>query len=338
VLESTIWAPVAANWLVVTPFTVARVPTGMNRGVVTTPWGVWKQPQRARVRGQRAVMAKEKAGGKLIAPNRCCSDARCRLLSCFPRWISGWISGWLADLAGAWVFYSVLPAWPALKPRFERIARFAPLIGLVLGGLQALLWWWSTDRLPLGAQVALVLALGLLLSGGLHMDGAMDTADGLGAGPRALEAMADSRVGASGVQALVLVLLLRGAGLVCLAAAAPLVLLWAAFWGRVSPLLAMQWFPYLRERGSAGFHRRHWRGLAAELLPAVLVLLLALALAAWLGWPMPSPLGIVPALVVPLWLGRRLGGHSGDSYGACVEWTETLGLLLMGLAVSLPAA
>jgi len=28
---------------------------------------------------------------------------------------------------------------------------------------------------------------------------------------------------------------------------------------------------------------------------------------------------------VPLWLGRRLGGHSGDSYGACVEWTDTPG-------------
>jgi adenosylcobinamide-GDP ribazoletransferase len=37
---------------------------------------------------------------------------------------------------------------------------------------------------------------------------------------------------------------------------------------------------------------------------------------------------------VPLWLGRRLGGHSGDSYGACVEWSETLALLLMGLAAT----
>ena len=38
--------------------------------------------------------------------------------------------------------------------------------------------------------------------------------------------------------------------------------------------------------------------------------------------------GLLPALVVPLWLGKRLGGHSGDSYGACVEWTEALALLL----------
>ena len=32
-------------------------------------------------------------------------------------------------------------------------------------------------------------------------------------------------------------------------------------------------------------------------------------------------------------LGRRLGGHSGDSYGACVEWTASWSLLLIGLAV-----
>jgi adenosylcobinamide-GDP ribazoletransferase len=335
VLESTIWAPVSRSWEAVTPFTVARVPTGMNRGVVTTPWGVWKQPQRARVLRHWAVMSKEKAGGKLIAPNRCCYDARCRLQEPVLKSFSGWIPGWLRDLAGAWVFYSVLPAWPGVMPRFERIARFGPLIGLVLGGVQGLFWWLSAGWMPLGAQVALVLALGLVLTGGLHIDGAMDTADGLGAGPRALEAMADSRVGASGVQALVVLLLLRAGALLCLAAAAPLALLWAAFWGRVAPLLAMQWYPYLREQGSAGFHRQHWRGLSAELAPALLVLALALGLAAWTHWPWPQGLGLLPAVLVPVWFGRRLGGHSGDSYGACVEWTESLALLLMALLLGL---
>ncbi|SBO43698.1 adenosylcobinamide-GDP ribazoletransferase [Cyanobium sp. NIES-981] len=258
--------------------------------------------------------------------------------------------GWLRDLAGAWIFYSVLPAWPRPTPRFRRIARFAPLIGLVLGGLQALLWLGTAGWLPLGAQVALVLALALLLSGGLHHDGALDTADGLAAGPRALEAMADSRVGAAAVQAALVLALLRGTGLLCLAAAAPLPLLWTAFWGRCAPLLAMAWFPYLRRQpaagGTAGFHRQHWLGLRRELRPALIAggLLVALSFRAALpglhGSPLapvaPLALGLlggVPALVVPRWLGARLGGHSGDSYGACVEWTEALGLLLMGLVL-----
>lgn len=250
---------------------------------------------------------------------------------------------WLRDLAGAWIFYSVLPAWPGLQPRFERIARFAPWIGLLLGLLQAGLWLLLQGRVPLAAQVALVLALGIALSGGLHLDGVMDTADGLAAGDRCLEAMKDSRVGASGVQALVLLVLLRGAALVCLGVAAPAALLWAGFWSRVSPLLAMACFPYLRpDGGTAAFHRAHWRGLGREGRPALLALVLLLALPVLLPLPAVELLlaadrwswalaAAVPALLVPLWLGRRLGGHSGDSYGACVEWSEALALLLIAL-------
>lgn len=248
--------------------------------------------------------------------------------------------GWLRDLAGAWIFYSVLPAWPGLAPRFERIARFAPWIGALLGLLQALLWARLEGHVPLLAQVCLVLAVGLMLSGGLHMDGAMDTADGLAAGERLLEAMADSRVGASGVQALVVVLLLRASALAALGPLAPAPLVWAALWGRVAPLIAMARFPYLRERGSAAFHRRHWGGLTVELRPTLLLLVPLLLLSCWLGGeaatslpPAVGLLGCLPALAVPLWLGRRLGGHSGDSYGASVEWSESLALLVMALTV-----
>lgn len=255
---------------------------------------------------------------------------------------------WLRDLAGAWIFYSVLPAWPWPEPRFRRIARFAPWVGAVLGGLQGLLWWGLEGRVPPLAQVALVLAAGLLLTGGLHMDGAMDTADGLAAGERLLEAMEDSRVGASGAQALALLLLLRTAALATLAAAAPLALPWAALWGRVAPLVAMARFPYLRPGGTAAFHREHWAGLARELRPtALLVLLVVMIHMAVAGWVvagigaskavLAGLAGLLPALVVPLWLGRRLGGHSGDSYGACVEWSEALALLLSA-ALSLGGA
>ena len=249
---------------------------------------------------------------------------------------------WLRDLAGAWVFYSVLPAWRAPTPRFERIARFAPWIGLVLGGLQALLWWLLQGWVPPLAQVALVLAAGLWLTGGLHMDGAMDTADGLAAGDRLLEAMDDSRVGASGAQALALLLLLRAAALASLGAAAPAALVWAAIIGRLAPLPAIGRFPYLRAGGTAAFHRRHWAGLGQELRPGLL-LLLALLLLSWrLALPAAALVGLAglpAAVLVPLWLGRRLGGHSGDSYGACVEWGETLALLLSAaVAVGLTAA
>ena len=195
------------------------------------------------------------------------------------------------------------------------------------------------------ALMTLVMALAIWLSGGLHLDGAMDTADGLAAGDRCLEAMRDSRVGASGVQALVVLLLLRAAALVTLAAAAPWALVWASVWGRIAPLVAMGGFPYLRDQpgagdspgpgGSAGFHRRHWAGFGKELLPALLVLGLLGPWSAAAGLPWQGWLGLVPAVLVPWGLGRRLGGHSGDSYGACVEWTCSWTLLLMALGLVL---
>ena len=249
---------------------------------------------------------------------------------------------WWQELAVAWIFYSVLPAWPGVQPRFERIARFGPWIGAVLGGLQALLWALTDGWLPPAAQVALVLVCGISLSGGIHIDGVMDTADGMAAGERALEAMDDSWVGASGVVAFAQWLLLRAAGLFTLAELAPaplvaLALIWAAVWGRLAPLVAIQCFPYLRQAsgGTAGFHRQHWRGLGRELLPS-LPLLLLLALASGpVGLGGLGGLGLAPALAIPWLLGRRLGGHSGDTYGACVEWCEAVALGVMAVALAL---
>ena len=119
--------------------------------------------------------------------------------------------------------------------------------------------------------------------------------------------------------------------------AAPLALVWAALWGRMAPLLAMAWFPYLHPRGSAAFHRHHWTGLLWEAGPGLLAVVGLVWLCLSQGWLPIGLAGAVPALLVPLWLGRRLGGHSGDSYGACVEWTEALALLLSA-ALSLGGA
>lgn len=234
---------------------------------------------------------------------------------------------WLADLAGAWIFYSVLPAWPWPAPRFERIARFAPWIGLLIGALQASLWL-GLQRLGWSgmALAPLVIAFGIRLSGGLHHDGLMDTADGVAAGSeRRLEAMEDSRVGASGVLALAVLLLIEMAALLQLGAAAPVALLLAGFWGRVAPLWAMARFDYLRVDGTAGFHRRHarpvWDGVP---LVAGLVLFAVAGVQ-----PLHLLLGAPVAVLVSECLGRRLGGHTGDSYGAALVLSEAITLLLL---------
>ena len=243
---------------------------------------------------------------------------------------------WWPDLAGSWIFYTVLPPLPGPPPRFGRIARFAPLVGLMVGGGQAGLWLLGTALgLPQASLAALVLALGVWVTGGLHLDGVIDTADGLAAGPKRLEAMADSRIGASGLMGALLVLLLKGGALLALGSLAPAALIWSAVWGRVAPLLAIDRFPSLRPQGSGDHHRRQRMSLGRELLPAVVLLGWLAGLALVQGGPtvlVAGLAGAVPCLLVPWQLGRRLGGHSGDSYGACVEWTEAFSLWLAWLA------
>jgi len=250
---------------------------------------------------------------------------------------------WLRDLAGAWVFYSVLPAWPGLEPRFQRIARFAPWIGVVIATLQVGLWLVLLQLgWPPPAVSLLVLSVGVWITGGLHIDGVMDTADGLAAGPsRRLEAMEDSRVGASGVQALAVVLMLQLAALWRLAAVdgglVPTALVAAAFWARCAPLWALLRFPYLKVDGTAGFHRAGAKGLR-EWFPALLLWAVALAFAVvWqqvLLWAVLSVTGVIVCVLTAEGLGRRLGGHTGDSYGAVVVWSEAF--ILVSLAVLLP--
>ena len=91
-----------------------------------------------------------------------------------------------------------------------------PVVGALLG-LAAGAVFWSLERV-LGAPVAAVGAVAALavLTGGLHLDGLADAADGLlgGSSPeRRLEIMRDSRVGVFGAVALVLLLLAEVAAL-----------------------------------------------------------------------------------------------------------------------------
>ncbi|WP_320668290.1 adenosylcobinamide-GDP ribazoletransferase [Prochlorococcus sp. MIT 1307] len=247
---------------------------------------------------------------------------------------------WPRDLAGAWIFYTVLPFFPWIKPRFERIARFAPLIGIVIGLVQAGLWvllsriGWEKESIAL-----LTIGVGIWITGGLHLDGLMDTADGLAAGKvKCLKAMKDSRVGAGGVQALIIILLIQLAALIKLNSLVPLAIPIATFWGRCAPFWAIQKFSYLHKNGAGSFHKLHWKRfseLKATLI-AITVFLLILNLT-----PIKSInqfhatigllSGVFPAFIFPELIGHKLGGHNGDSYGASVVCVETFMLLFLAL-------
>ncbi|WP_264811937.1 adenosylcobinamide-GDP ribazoletransferase, partial [Gluconacetobacter johannae] len=107
--------------------------------------------------------------------------------------------GWLARGAGPVDMARSVWTWP--------LAGLG--VGVVGGGVLAVLSLAGVPRLPAAGWAV---AVQILLTGGLHEDGLADMADGFGGGrdrARKLEIMRDSRIGAYGVLALVLSLLLR---------------------------------------------------------------------------------------------------------------------------------
>ncbi len=123
----------------------------------------------------------------------------------------------IRSLLIAFSTYSRLPVpqveWSEENRRYSMC--FFPLIGAVIGGL-LWLWLYAGDRLALGAPVkgAVGAVLPLLVSGGIHMDGFMDTSDALASWqPREkkLEILKDSHTGAFAVMACAAYLLLTAA-------------------------------------------------------------------------------------------------------------------------------
>ena len=109
-----------------------------------------------------------------------------------------------AAIAAAVAFYTCLPVPMSWTLEFRGIARLAPAIGLLIGGMLGLAdVGLQLLGMPALTRSALVIVLGIAVTGGLHLDGAMDAADGLAVPDpvRRLEVMRDSVTGAFGAMA-----------------------------------------------------------------------------------------------------------------------------------------
>jgi len=201
---------------------------------------------------------------------------------------------------------------------------FFPLVGLLLGGLMAAADHALPSSLGPGITGWLLMVLLLLLSGGLHADGLADSADGVlgGATPaRRLEIMRDPAIGSFGALALIAVLGLKGIALGGLAGGIwPEALILIPALSRWACVVSIAAFAYARPAGlGASFHQGSWP--AAAPLAGVTCLGAAIALAGLEGavaWAIAAGCG----LLLGAFIASRLGGLTGDSYGAVVEVTE----------------
>lgn len=221
-------------------------------------------------------------------------------------------------------------------------------VGLVVGGA----WWAAGEAFAPIVAAGLVVLVDAVVTGALHLDGLADSADGLlahgggddededagggllgaddGHGSPAdaawrLAIMRAPDVGAFGVVALVVVLLLRWSTLVAIA---PDVVLVAALWSasRAAMAVALVSVPYVGGGLGAAF-------LGARRGPVVAAgLVVPVGLAVLTDDPGVAVVSVAAAFVGAagvVGLGRRrLGGVTGDVLGAAGVVAETVGLLV----------
>jgi adenosylcobinamide-GDP ribazoletransferase len=232
-------------------------------------------------------------------------------------------------LAFAFLTRVPVPIGPVSPPQLGAAVAFFPLVGAALGGLQLLALALLPDGLdPVLTGVVLV-ALGAVVTGALHLDGLADVFDGLGGGrgdsARMLEIMRDPRIGAHGATALVLVLLAKVYASASLVGHGPTAGLFVApVCARLAAAVLIRSLPYARAEGAGRSFRDHaqWRHVAvAGGTTAIAILFAGYALAA------AALFGFTLAAGVAFWVQWRARGLTGDAYGAAIELCE-VGVLI----------
>lgn len=238
-----------------------------------------------------------------------------------------------------------VPAWVGHSAQqLDQAARYFPLVGICVGALAAATLWLSAQVLPLPLAVALSITASILATGAFHEDGLSDFADGMGGGhskEKVLAIMKDSRVGAYGVIALVLVLLLKYQALLELCSAqSPLFVVAALIAAHsISRLMAtsiMLTQRYVRDDDSAraklAAQQISQASFAIALLTGIATLGLLFAAGAH---PVSVFIAVAAAFLMRAYLAsrlqKRLGGYTGDCLGAVQQLSELafyLGLLI----------
>ena len=206
---------------------------------------------------------------------------------------------------------------------------YFPAVGLFLGLIMWALDLAFDDVLGTSLTGAVLVVAMVILTRGLHIEGLMDTCDGLFGGQsseRRLEIMKDSHAGAFAVIGGVSLILLKWAALVALLAPGRTwsLILFPAL-SRWAVVVAVAAFPYARVHGlGTAFHQ------GSRLFSVVGAGLVAASAAVLLGGPGGAALfGLATLLALLLGKGisSMLGGLTGDTYGAINEVTEAVVLI-----------
>lgn len=231
-------------------------------------------------------------------------------------------------LKTAFCFLTILPLKEGCSTRvsdLEKIPPYFPWVGALIGMALFALHYFLSGRVPVCFEALGLLLFWVVITGGLHLDGLADTADGCFSSrkeERILEIMKDSRIGTMGVLGLFFILAFKFFSLfyICERAMAA-ALFFSPVFGRFALLVVMYHLPYARpEKGIGGlFSKKKYRYQKGLLIAGIILVcftgikgIALLCLLALLGW------GYM------IFLKNKIRGYTGDTLGAACELVETM--------------
>lgn len=228
------------------------------------------------------------------------------------------------------------------EENFGRSVKFFPLIGAVVGGLTAALagiFYIATSEKLIILTGALAFVLPIIITGGIHFDGFMDSVDGLFSGrerEKILEIMKDSRVGAFGAVSLVMVAVLEVATLIELF---KISLVWslaaifsAPIISRLMMVVTIGKFPYARRAGMGKAFADYTTRQTILFAGSTTLLILSGLVFVDVKIFFAAMLALIISLGFTVYFGnfatKKIGGVTGDIYGAVSTLVELIVLII----------
>ncbi len=208
---------------------------------------------------------------------------------------------------------------------------YFPLVGLLAGAILALSYNILVLFFPHAAVCAFIMIINVVICGGLHIDGFIDTFDAIASGAdrkRMLEIMKEGRPGAVGMASVVLLFIAEYSLLVSLPGkAVAMSLIAMAVLSRTSFVISSALYPYARETQGLGKKfagRLTKKVIATALLIAIVVFSLIYRLKVFAF----IPAAFCVILAFNSYFFRKFGGITGDTMGALGEIMEVTALAL----------
>jgi len=239
---------------------------------------------------------------------------------------------WLLALRASFTFLTRIPVggFPYPSATWKWISIWFPFVGLVLGGCASILFIILPEALSHWTRAAIVVGIGMLITGGFHEDGLADTADALGGAydrERLMTILKDSRIGAFGGMALCIVLFLRVGLLSDLADRMVWGLILGQSLSRANSTMQLALFPYARPNDDLSKSKDVAVSGRVQFVIAALWTAVILYGSWSLGLSLDAIWGIIAAMTMVLcYLGwrfmKRAGGLTGDFLGTTQQITE----------------